>query len=106
MDQPLDQFSAPADPRPPMPFGKVMLINLGIMLVYMTLSGVGTGHDYGPLIIDAFGIVFQVIINVLGGVGLLFSEQRRHVGKAMLLSGLLVGLIGFGACIGKADLFG
>ena len=106
MNEPLDQPARSADPQPKMPFGKVMLINLGIMLVYMTLSGVGTGHDFGPLIIDAFGIVFQVGINVLGGVGLLFSDDRRHVGKAMLLSGLLVGLIGFGACIGKADLFG
>jgi len=105
-DAPLDQFNTPSDPQPKMPLGKVVLINFGIMLLYMTITGIGKGEDFGPLIFDAMAIVAQTAVNLLGGLGLLFSEDRRHVGKAMLLAGLLVGVIGFGACLGKYSVLG
>lgn len=105
-DEPLDQFNPPSDPKPKMPLGKVALINFGIMLLYMTISGIGKGNDYGPLIIDALAVLAQTAINIFGGVGLLFFPERRHIGKAMLLAGLLVGVIGFGACFGKYSMFG
>ena len=105
-DEPLDQFSAPSHPQPRMPLGKVVLINFGIMLLYMMATGIGKGHDYGPIILDAMGIVIQTAVNIFGGLGLLFSQERKHIGKAMLLAGLLVGVIGFGACFGKYGWFG
>lgn len=105
-DEPLDQFSKPSHPQPRMPLGKVVLINFGIMLLYMMGTGIGKGQDYGPIILDAMGIVIQTAVNIFGGLGLLFSQERKHIGKAMLLAGLLVGVIGFGACFGKYGLFG
>ena len=108
-EYPLDQPDLPPlDPQPPMPLGKVVLINFGIMLVYMTLSGLidqgGSEAGLAGLIFDAFLLVLQVGINVIGGAILLFTT-RKHIGRAMLLSGLLVGIIGFGACLGKASLY-
>jgi len=106
---PLDQPDLPpADPQPPMPLGKVVLINFGIMLAYMALSGLmyqgESEAGLASLVFDAFLLVLQVGINVIGGAILLFTT-RKHIGRAMLLSGLLVGIIGFGACIGKASMY-
>ncbi len=108
-EDPLDQpHLPPADPQPPMPLGKVVLINFGIMIAYMTLTALAntTQAEAGmaSLILDAMLLVLQVTINVIGGVILLFTSQK-HVGRAMLLSGLLVAIIGFGACIGKASMY-
>ncbi len=108
-EDPLDQPDLPPlDPPPPMPLGKVVLLNFGIMLVYMTLSSLvdqgGSEAGLAGLIFDAFLLVLQVGINVIGGAILLFTT-RKHIGRAMLLSGLLVGIIGFGACLGKASLY-
>lgn len=109
MYDPLDQPDSPYNAPPPMPLGKVVLINFGIMLVYMILSsfadsGSGGGEaGMAGLLLDAMLLTLQVGINIFGGVILLFTT-RRQVGRAMLLSGLLIGIIGFGACIGKASL--
>lgn len=102
-NEPLDH---PDAPLPPIPFGKVMLINIGIMLFYLTVTGMGKGHDYGPLMLDAMGVVGQTCVNLVVGVGLLFVPKQKHLGKAMLLAGLLIGVIGFGTCFGKYTLFG
>ena len=107
-EDPLDQPDLPPLDPPPMPLGKVVLLNFGIMLVYMTLSSLvdqgGSEAGLAGLIFDAFLLVLQVGINVIGGAILLFTT-RKHIGRAMLLSGLLVGIIGFGACLGKASLY-
>lgn len=110
-EDPLDQpENTPVQPTPPMPLGKVALINFGIMFVYMiltaTMDNSGSGGEAGlaSLIFDATLLTFQVAINIIGGLILLFTSQK-HVGRAMLLSGLLVGIIGFGACIGKASMY-
>jgi len=106
MNEPLDQLTAPLHPRPKMPLGKVVLVNFGIMLFYLTVTGIGKGHDYGPILLDAMALVAQTGINLVVGLFLLFSKENRHIGRAMMLAGLLVGVIGFGACIGKYSAFG
>ncbi len=106
LNEPLDQPENPFKPHPKMPFGKVVLINFGIMLFYLTVTGIGKGHDYGPILLDAMAIVAQTGINLVVGLFLLFSKENRHIGRAMMLAGLLVGVIGFGACIGKYSVFG
>ena len=104
-NNPLDQ---PEDnPRHPMPnpLGKVMLINIGIMAVFLTLTALSdttrTEVPMSNLIVDAMLIIFQIAVNVVIGVLLLFT-RKKHVGKAMLLSGLLLAMFGFVTCLGKA----
>ncbi len=106
MYEPLDQSPDPFRPKPKMPLGKVMLTNIGIMFFYLAVSGVGKGHDYGSILLDAMGVVGQTCVNLVVGIGLLFVPAQRHLGKAMLLAGLLMGVIGFGTCIGKYSVFG
>lgn len=104
MEEPLDD-TTPKPPPPPvaLPLGKTLLINMGIMLLYMLLSGFGKGEAaMGNLIIDAFGLVTQVSANILIGLIFLFIPEKRQVGAAMLISGFVIGILGFGACIGKA----
>lgn len=102
----LDQPTQP-ERRPEMPFGKVLLINLGIMLAYMGLSYVSNISDAeASLFIDAFLIMGQVGLNLAVGFILVFIERTRYLGAAMLISGFVIGLIGFGTCLGKAALFG
>ncbi|GAB4497670.1 MAG: hypothetical protein OHK0019_31720 [Saprospiraceae bacterium] len=106
MNEPLDQPAAPLNPQPKMPLGKVVLINFGIMLLYLTLTGIGKGHDYGPILLDAMAIVAQTGVNLIVGLFLFFSKENMHIGRAMMLAGLLVGVIGFGVCLGKYSAFG
>ena len=79
-EDPLDQPDLPPlDPPPPMPLGKVVLLNFGIMLVYMTLSSLvdqgGSEAGLAGLIFDAFLLVLQVGINVIGGAILLYHPE-------------------------------
>lgn len=98
-DDPLDLPNAPLNP-PPAPFGKIAMINFAVLLAYIALTD---SDKY--LALHAFGIVIQVFLNMLIGIILLFTTQK-HIGRAMLLSGLLVLVVGFGLCIGKAELVG
>ncbi len=109
--EPLDgPDQLPPDPNPPAPIGKAVLINFGIMLVYMLLTSIISVNDSGSeaglasLIFDAGLLTVQVGANIVIGAILLFTHNK-HIGKAMLLSGLLTAVIGFGACLGKASLY-
>ncbi|MCW5924778.1 MAG: hypothetical protein KIS77_20840 [Saprospiraceae bacterium] len=107
MHEPLDQSTHPHEPPQKMPLGKVVLINFGIMLFYLAVTGIGKGHDYGPILLDAMAIVAQTGINLIVGLVLTIgSTHHKPLGKAMMLAGLLVGVIGFGACLGKYSAFG
>jgi hypothetical protein len=102
--QPFDQLDPNPNPtRPKMPLGKVMLINFGIMIAYMLLGSFsfGSGHDasMGVLAWDAFLILAQVGLNMLIGIILLFREPYKQVGSAMLISGVMMAVIGFGSCL-------
>ncbi|MCA0235125.1 MAG: hypothetical protein LCH81_01940 [Bacteroidetes bacterium] len=109
--EPLDQpEQRPPDPNPPAPIGKAVMINFGIMLAYMVLTGLayigdrGSEAGLGSLIMDAVLLTVQVGANILIGALLLFSNNK-HIGKAMLLSGLLLAVIGFGTCFLKASMY-
>jgi len=104
MLEPFDQLEPPpTPPNPKMPLGKVVLINFGIMLAYMLLFSLldhgGPEAGLGALIGNAFALVLQVGINLLAGLILVFSEQRKHVGSALLIGGLITAVIGFGTCL-------
>lgn len=107
-ETPLDQYQPTFEPPKPMPLGKVVLINFAVMLVYMALTTTLMGESgqdaaMGVLILDAILLVAQVGINFVLGIVFLFTDLR-HVGLAMIISALLVGVIGFGACFGKIAL--
>jgi hypothetical protein len=104
MQEPFDQLDPNSNPtRPKMPLGKVMLINFGIMIAYMLFGSLffGSGHDGSMSLLawDAFLILGQVGLNMLIGIILLFSEPYKQVGSAMLISGVMMAVIGFGSCL-------
>jgi hypothetical protein len=105
MEEPFDRPET-VPPPPKMPIGKVMAYNFGILLLYMLLTGVGKGEAaIGSLMIDAVLIVVQAGLNLIAGVVLVLREQLA-LGRALLLAAFLVGIIGFGVCMGKYAAFG
>ena len=107
MSELIDQTPEAKPPHKPLPLGKTMLINFGIMLLYMlftiTMSSGGSEDALGMMAADATLLVFQVGINLFVGLILLFTDLKQ-VGGAMMISGLAIALLGFGACIGKAGI--
>jgi hypothetical protein len=106
-NEPFDQLEPlSTPPKPKMPLGKVVLINFGIMIAYMlltslTMGGSGGGGEagLGVVIADAFLILAQVGINMLVGMILVFSAEKKHVGSALLIGGVITAVIGFGSCL-------
>ncbi|MDX1910617.1 MAG: hypothetical protein SFV22_03980 [Saprospiraceae bacterium] len=108
-NEPFDQLDpVPTPPKPKMPLGKVVIINFGIMISYMMLTSLsmGSGHEagLGVLVADAFLIIAQVGLNMLIGLILVFTEDKKHLGSALLIGGLIMGAIGFGSCIAHISL--
>ena len=59
----------------------------------------------GNMATDALLVLAQVGLNLLVGLIMVFNEESRNVGAALLIAGALMGVIGFGACIGKVAIF-
>ena len=89
---------------------KVAGINL-IILLAITVIGAVTGFNesgqykgLGAMILMAVGVDMQTAI--LLGISLIqFLRSNKESGKAFLLSGLLILVVGFSACFGVASLF-
>jgi hypothetical protein len=110
-NEPFDQLDPlPNPPKPKMPLGKVVLINFGIMVAYMLLSSLAmaSGPEAGPgvMAIDAFLILAQVGLNMLIGFVLVFTDDKKQLGGALLIAGIIMGVIGFGSCIAHMALLG
>lgn len=108
-NEPFDQIDpSPNPPKSKMPLGKVVLINFGIMVAYMVLSSLAmaSGPEAGlsVLAIDAFLILAQVGLNMLIGFVLVFTEDKKQLGGALLIGGIIMGVIGFGSCLGHMAL--
>jgi hypothetical protein len=108
-NEPFDQLDQQPNPQPKMPLGKAVLFNFLFMLAYMAIAVVSTpqGHDasLSLMALNAFLVVAQVGLNLLLGLILLFSPKQKHLGSALLISGLIMGAIGFGSCIGAIALY-
>lgn len=103
MDAPLDDLQTEEQPKRKDAFGKILLWNFGIMLGFMTLTGLSGNTD--SLIVDLLLMIVQVAANLL--LGIIFVVQRKYnAGLAFLLSAFLVVIIGAGMCAGKASLLG
>lgn len=102
-NEPFDQLDSLPNPhKQKMPLGKVMLINFGIMITYMVLTSFsidsGPEAGLGVLALDAFLILAQVCVNMLFGFIFVFTENKKQLGGAMLIGGIIIGVVGFGSC--------
>lgn len=106
--EPFDQIDTPPPPQPKMPLGKAVLINFGIMVAYMLLTslsmGTGSQASMGVLAADAFLVLAQVGINIFIGFVLVFTRDHKQLGGALMISGIVMGVIGFGSCLAHAAL--
>jgi hypothetical protein len=91
---------------------KIVGINLVILLVYTILiqvweiSGEGIDHaGLATLIFMMIAIGAQVAINLIISV-IYFLKNNSDLGKAFLLSTIVVLLVGFSSCWGSAMLLG
>lgn len=87
--------------------GKIAGINLLIMLAYMAINwsaNMGTpegGLSYmvmAMLLVGAHALIMFIVSLVY------FSRKENEIGKAWLLSALIVIVVGFSACFGGASL--
>ena len=83
-------------PSSPPPNGKKGLtwpiaVNLGLLV----LTALLTGAEPGAL---GIGVLVLVVINSVAA-GIMAISGRIHYVVAFILSALLIGLIGFGACV-------
>lgn len=101
---PLDQLPDRFGPPRPSPLGKAVMINLAVMIFYLSLtsllSGTGNYVALGVLTADIILVLLQAGINFVLGLILLFTDLR-HTGSALLISSLIVGIGGFALSIGK-----
>lgn len=83
-------------PSPPPPDGKKsftwpIAVNLGLLV----LTALLTGANPGAL---GIGVLVLVVINSVAA-GIMAISGRIHYVVAFILSALVIGLIGFGACV-------
>ena len=106
-EEPFDQLGPRSSPpRSSMPLGKTVLFNFGLMVIYMLLTSLtmdsGPEAGMGVLAMDAFLILAQVGLNMFIGLILLYTENHKQLGGAMLISGVIMGVVGFGSCLAHA----
>jgi len=84
-------------------------INLLVILVYSVLiriMSMGGGHNeegLAVMILSAFAVGIHVITCLIAS-GVSYSDKKKEVGKAWLLSAGIVLLVGFSTCLGNAAL--
>ncbi len=99
MNEPLDQLEPIVrPPKPKMPLGKVILINLSIMFVYMVFFWFEKDEfEPYPMPIAAMLVLLlltvQVSLNLIAGLILVFNSRQKHIGKALLLGGVITAII-------------
>lgn len=83
---------------------KVAGYNLLAILIYSVLIHFAAGRDdTGIMIYSAFVVGAHVLIGFVCSLGY-FASREKEMGRAWLLSTLLVLLVGFSACLGNAAL--
>jgi hypothetical protein len=88
------------------PLTKIAGINLLILLTYsalIRLVSLGEGQAMNILIMSAFAVGLHVLICAVV-CGASYSNNKKELGKAWLLSTGIVLLIGFSTCLGNASL--
>lgn len=83
---------------------KVTGYNLLAILVYSACIRLASGGDsMSILIFSAFAVGIHAIIGIVISLGF-FASRNKELGRAWLLSTLIVLLVGFSTCLGNASL--
>lgn len=92
--------------------GKTILLNIGIVLVYDLLiiamnrgSSSNSEAELGVALFLMMVIALHVFILLAAGLGYIIAK-KSDVGKALLLSAVIVLLVGFASCVGSLSLMG
>ncbi|MBP6812202.1 MAG: hypothetical protein KA138_11820 [Saprospiraceae bacterium] len=100
MNEPLDRQEPLASPlKIKLPLGKVVLINVSVMLVYIVYFW-SEKDEYEPYpiliyeILTLLSLAVQVSLNLLAGLILVFNPRQKHIGKALLLGGVITAITG------------
>ncbi len=83
---------------------RILLLNLLVLLAYSVLTHWLGTDGLGNLLLNALLIAAHCFLCLLAWMILALTGQKE-AGKDFLLSFLLVLLIGFGSCLGLANLF-
>jgi hypothetical protein len=78
--------------------GKVILVNFCLLIVYLPI-GLAAGGDVGEAI-ALWLLLIQICFNLFAGFVMLFFRDSRSIAIGMMLSGFLIGIVGFGTCVG------
>ena len=97
MDELLDTNNTP----PPTYYKRILAVNMVILAFYTLIAYAPNG---GGALSDAFFVAGHVAICFIVGIGAAIASNN-DVARGFFLSAGLVLLIGFGTCIGLADLF-
>ena len=93
-------------------FGKIIGINLIILLVYSVLAYFINGTSGGSSGYDALGYGFilmvflvpHVLVNLIIAI-VKFVRKEKELGSSYLLSMFIVAIVGFSSCAGGMELF-
>ncbi len=87
--------------------GRIAGFNILAILAYSVIvrliAGAGRDAAIGIAILSAFAVGLHVIICLIKA-GVLYSDKKKDLGKAWLLSAGIVLLVGFSTCLGNASL--
>ncbi len=94
------------------PLGKIVMINLGVLLAYMVLlftatALMGRSSDAGitfGLLALAFSAIHALVCLILAIVN--FANKKTDQGAGFIISFAVILLIGISACFGGAALIG
>ena len=87
--------------------GRIALVNILVILAYSAIIrliiGRGSEAGLGIVMLSAFAVGGHVLV-CLVGAAIYYSDKKKDLGKAWLLSAGIVLLVGFSTCLGNASL--
>jgi len=82
----------------------LLLILLYSIIIRLIFTASGEYYDdLGVLLVSMFVITIHVGLNLLAAI-IFFVQKNNSLGKAFLISTVIVLIIGFSACIGNSSL--
>lgn len=69
-----------------------------IDLVFVTVFRIMWGQQSYGILGIAFGMVILLIVQLIAGIVVDLNEKEKLYGKALMLSGLVLLVVGFGIC--------